>query len=102
MPAIQNIPSRLSDVHQTVWDDVGLMTCRLEQDYTFEGPHQHVSSPTSAVLRREGGERRIVMLHTIPSAGATATAIGASEDHTFCRGQSDGVAAGADPHRRAG
>jgi hypothetical protein len=81
--AIENIPSRLSDVHQTVWDDVGLMTCRLKQDYTFEGPHQHMSSPTSAVLRREGGERRIVMLHTIPGAGATATAIGASEDHTF-------------------
>ncbi len=58
--------SRLSDVQETVWDDVGLVTCWLEQDYTYQGQPQHVSAPTSAVFRRTGGEWRIVMLHTIP------------------------------------
>jgi hypothetical protein len=66
LPALENINSQLSDVHETVWGDVGLVTCWLEQDYTFQGRQHHVSAPTSAVLRRVGGEWRIVLLHTVP------------------------------------
>jgi ketosteroid isomerase-like protein len=66
LPAIENSNSQLADVQETVWDDVGLVTCWLEQDYTYQGRPQHVSSPTSAVFRRAGGQWRIVLLHTIP------------------------------------
>jgi ketosteroid isomerase-like protein len=66
VPAIENVSSQLGDVQETVWGDVGLVTCWLEQDYTYQGQAQHVSSPTSAVFRREGGQWRIVLLHTIP------------------------------------
>jgi ketosteroid isomerase-like protein len=65
-PAIDNINSQLADIQETVWDDVGLVTCWLEQDYTYQGQPQHVSAPTSAVFRRTGGQWRIVMLHEIP------------------------------------
>jgi ketosteroid isomerase-like protein len=66
LPAIEDINSQVQDVHETVWGDVGLVTCWLEQDYTYQGQPQHVSSPTSAVFRRTGDAWRIVMLHTIP------------------------------------
>jgi ketosteroid isomerase-like protein len=65
-PAIENVHSELEDMHETVWDDVGLVTCWLEQDYTYQGQPQHVSAPTSAVFRRAGGLWRIALLHTIP------------------------------------
>jgi uncharacterized protein (TIGR02246 family) len=64
--AIADVRSDLRDLNETVWGDAGVVTCWLEQDYTLEGQRQHVSAPTSVVLRREGGRWQIVLLHTIP------------------------------------
>jgi uncharacterized protein (TIGR02246 family) len=64
--AIQDIHSELRDVHEKSWGDTGLVTCWLEQDYTLEGQRQHVSAPTSVVLRRDDGRWQIVLLHSIP------------------------------------
>jgi uncharacterized protein (TIGR02246 family) len=73
LPAIENVNSQLGDVQERVWNDVGLVTCWLEQEYTYQGQRQHVSSPTSAVFRRMGGQWRVVMLHTIPLPEETSS-----------------------------
>lgn len=64
--ALEDIRSEIGDVHETAWGDTGLVTCWLEQDYTLHGQQQHVSAPTSYVLRREGDGWRVGMLHSIP------------------------------------
>jgi uncharacterized protein (TIGR02246 family) len=66
--SIHNIHSDVRDVHERSWGDTGLVTCWLEQDYMLEGQRQHVSAPTSVVLRRDDGSWQIVLLHSIPLA----------------------------------
>ena len=62
----KDVHSELVDVHETVWGDVGILTCWLEQDYTFEGTRRHISAPTTLVLRREGGAWKFALFHSAP------------------------------------
>jgi uncharacterized protein (TIGR02246 family) len=64
--AVQDVRSELRDVHELTWGDSGLVTCWLEQDYPLQGTRQHISAPTSVVLRREAAGWRIVLFHSIP------------------------------------
>jgi uncharacterized protein (TIGR02246 family) len=64
--AVSGVRSELRDAEERVWGDVGVVTCWLEQDYTFEGDAQHISAPTTIVLRREGGDWKVVLFHSIP------------------------------------
>jgi ketosteroid isomerase-like protein len=64
--AVSGVRSELRDAQERVWDDVGVLTCWLDQDYTFEGNAQHISAPTTIVLRREGGEWKVALFHSIP------------------------------------
>ena len=66
--AVSDVRTELRDVHEQAWGDAGVVTCWLEQDYTMEGARQHVSAPTTLVLRREGGEWRIALFHSVPLA----------------------------------
>jgi ketosteroid isomerase-like protein len=66
MGAVRGVRSELRDAQERVWGDVGVLTCWLEQDYTFEGNAQHISAPTTIVLRREGGEWKIALFHSVP------------------------------------
>ena len=59
-------PSEVSDLHTEVWGDLALVTCWLEQDYTQNGTTQHVSAPSSFLLRRDGDAWKIVLIHSIP------------------------------------
>jgi ketosteroid isomerase-like protein len=43
---VDEVDTTLSDVHETVRGDVGILTCWIEQDYTLEGHQEHVSAPT--------------------------------------------------------
>jgi ketosteroid isomerase-like protein len=63
---IEDVHSVISDVHETVQGEVGFVTCWLEQDYTFEGKPTHVSAPTTAAFRREGGKWKLLLIHTVP------------------------------------
>ena len=63
---IEDIRTAVADAQEAVWDDVGLVTCWIEQDYTLEGKARHVSSPTTIVLRRESSAWRIALVHAIP------------------------------------
>ena len=64
--AVQNLHSELRDIHEVAWDDTGLVTCWLEQDYVLNNQRQHISAPTTIVLRRLGNGWRLVLAHSIP------------------------------------
>jgi ketosteroid isomerase-like protein len=67
---VQDVHSEISDVHESQWGDVGLVTCMLDQDYTYEGQRAHITAPTTAVLRREDGDWRIEVFHSVPLEAA--------------------------------
>jgi ketosteroid isomerase-like protein len=64
--AITGVRTELRDVNEQTWGDAGLVTCWLEQDYTLEGAGQHISAPTTCVFRREGGDWKIALFHSVP------------------------------------
>ena len=64
--SVTNIRSKLTDVHEKVMGDVGIVTLWLEQDYKLNGKPQHVSAPTTVVLQRSGGDWKIILFHSIP------------------------------------
>ncbi len=66
MTMVEDIHSTLSDFHETVQGEVGLVTCWLEQDYTFKGTPTHVSAPTTVAYRRQGDGWKIVLIHSVP------------------------------------
>lgn len=63
---VDDVESKLKDVHEKVYGDVGLVTFWLEQDYTLGGEWQHVSAPTTVVLRRTGESWKLALFHSIP------------------------------------
>jgi ketosteroid isomerase-like protein len=63
---LADVKSEIRDFHEVIVGDVGLATFWLEQEYTLGGERHHISAPSSAVLRKEGGEWRIVLFHSIP------------------------------------
>jgi ketosteroid isomerase-like protein len=65
-PAVDQVSSRLGDVRELDWGDTGLVTCWLEQDYLFNGEQQHVSAPTTMVLRKVDDAWRIALIHSVP------------------------------------
>jgi ketosteroid isomerase-like protein len=66
MASVSDVRTELKDAEERVWGDTGVLTCWLDQDYTANGAAQHVSAPTTMVLRREGGEWKMSLFHSIP------------------------------------
>lgn len=64
--AVSNIRTELRDVDERMWDDTGVLTCWIDQSYTMEGAAQHVSAPTTLVYRREDGDWKLAVFHSIP------------------------------------
>ena len=64
--AVSEIRTELRDSDERIWDDTGLYTCWIDQAYTMDGEAQHVSAPTTIVFRREGGEWKLALFHSIP------------------------------------
>ena len=65
-PMLADVRSEISNFSETIWGDTGVATFWIEQDYTLEGTPTHVSAPTTMVLRREGGEWKAALVHSIP------------------------------------
>jgi ketosteroid isomerase-like protein/predicted ester cyclase len=63
---VSDVRSELVDLHETTYDDTGIATFGLEQDYTMGGEQRHVSAPTTMVLRREGGDWKVALVHSVP------------------------------------
>jgi ketosteroid isomerase-like protein len=66
MDTASDVHSEIHDVHEVDWGDTGTVTFWLEQDYTLDGERADISAPTTCVLRREGGEWKIALFHSIP------------------------------------
>lgn len=71
-PMMSDITSNMSDFHENVWGDTGLVTCWMEQDYNLQGQPQHFSGPMTLVLRRQGNEWKVALVHAVPLPEATA------------------------------
>jgi uncharacterized protein (TIGR02246 family) len=63
---VEDVQSEIKDVHEVIWGDVGVVTFWLEQDYTLGGARHHISAPSTAMLRREDGEWKVTVFHSIP------------------------------------
>jgi len=63
---IDQVHTRVSDVHAREWGDTGVVTCVIDQTYRMKGEEQRITAPTSMTLRREGGEWKIALLHSVP------------------------------------
>jgi ketosteroid isomerase-like protein len=66
MPAVSDVETQLRDAEERIWGDTGLLTCWIDQDYTMNGTPQHISAPTTLILRRDGGAWKLVLWHSIP------------------------------------
>jgi ketosteroid isomerase-like protein len=64
--AVSDVRTELRDSEERVWGDTGILTCWLDQDYTMHGNAQHVSAPTTIAFRREDGEWKVALFHSIP------------------------------------
>jgi ketosteroid isomerase-like protein len=64
--SVTDVNSQLDDIHEISWGDTGVVTCSLEQDYVLDGVPQHVSAPTTVVLRREDGDWKVALIHSVP------------------------------------
>lgn len=66
MGMVEGLDSKVTDVHETVWGDSGVVSCWLDQEYTLEGAPQQISAPTTLLFRKEGGEWEIALFHSVP------------------------------------
>jgi ketosteroid isomerase-like protein len=66
MGAATDVRTELRDAEERVWGESGVLTCWLDQDYTYEGSAQHVSAPTTMVFRRDGSQWKLALLHSVP------------------------------------
>lgn len=66
MTMVEDVHTTISDVHESVLDDIGVLTCWIDQDYTLEGKPQHVSAPTTIAFRLANGEWKMLLFHSVP------------------------------------
>ena len=63
---IDDLHSELREVRASEWGDAAVVTCVLDQTYTLDGRHQRITAPTSVTFRREHGEWKVALLHSVP------------------------------------
>lgn len=66
---VDEVSSKVRNVHETEWGDAGVVTCVVDQTYEMDGAEQSITAPTSIVFRREGGEWKIAVFHSVPLPG---------------------------------
>ena len=64
--SVSSVRSEATDVSESIFGDVGVVTCWLDQTYTLEGQEQSVSAPTTIVFRNEGGDWKLSLFHSVP------------------------------------
>lgn len=63
---VEDVHTSLSDVHETLRGDIGIVTCWIDQDYTSEGKGRHVSGAATLAFRRESGAWKVLLFHSVP------------------------------------
>ena len=71
LAATERVESRLGDIHCHQHDETAWITAWLGQTYSFDGKQQTITAPTTAALELEGGEWKLVLLHSLPLADKT-------------------------------
>jgi ketosteroid isomerase-like protein len=64
--SVSSVRTEATDVSESIFGDVGVVTCWLDQTYTLEGQEQSVSAPTTIVFRNEWGEWKLSLFHSVP------------------------------------
>lgn len=64
--SVSSVRTEASDVSESIFGGVGVVTCWLNQTYTLEGQEQSVSAPTTIVFRNEGGDWKLSLFHSVP------------------------------------
>ena len=64
--SVSSVRTKASDVSESIFGDVGVVTCWLDQTYTLEGQEQSVSAPTTIVFRKEDGDWKLSLFHSVP------------------------------------
>ena len=73
LSAISDVRTEVRDIVNREWADTGVVTCVIDQTYRYEGTMERITAPTTLVLRREGGDWRIALMHTVPLPEAPAS-----------------------------
>ena len=68
MTSVSDITSEVSDLNVISSSDMAIVTCTLNQSYTFEGKSISIVAPTTIAFRLENGAWKAVLLHTVPFA----------------------------------
>lgn len=66
LAAISDVHTDLRDVAVREWADTGIITCVIDQTYRYDGRDERITAPTTLLLRREDGDWRIALMHTVP------------------------------------
>jgi ketosteroid isomerase-like protein len=64
--AVEEVQSQLDDLHVREWGDCGVVTCVIRQTYRLDGREHNITAPTSMTFRRDDGEWKIAVLHSVP------------------------------------
>jgi uncharacterized protein (TIGR02246 family) len=63
---VDGVSSRVRDVHVADWGDTGVITCVVDQTYTLGGEEQQITAPTSITCRKQDGDWKIAVFHSVP------------------------------------
>ena len=63
---VTGVKTVFHDGNEIIDGDTGVLTCWMEQDYQLEGAPQHVSAPTTVLFKRDSGEWKMSLFHSIP------------------------------------
>jgi len=73
LTAISDVHTDLRDIAVREWADTAVITCVIDQTYRYEGRNERVIAPTTLLLRRENGDWRVALMHSIPLPDSPAS-----------------------------
>jgi len=63
---VSDIHTTLRDLNERIWGEVGVVTCWLDQTYTFGGEVVRISAPTTLLFRSDAGQWKLALFHSVP------------------------------------
>jgi len=65
---VSNVNTEVSEFHTVVTGDSAIVTCIVNQTYTFEGNEVTIFAPTTAGFSKSEGDWKISLIHSVPLA----------------------------------
>ena len=63
--SVESLRTELTEVAETIWGDVGVLTCQLDQTYTADGREGRGVGPATVVFHREGSDWKLTLFHIV-------------------------------------